>query len=179
MQSRSFTQIILTVSIVLGLLDLSAKEDSYFAEVYAQVNNNIEQGLFEDNLNILEAPASRTLFEALNCYEKGRLYHKVGVSAYMIDKEDIAIRFFRDSVLAIWKDCLEVPQTEKANTTYNLGISFQYTNNFEAAKKYLDEALWVFENAADYPPLSLAKKYHGTASFYLDLNDPFRTETVL
>ena len=157
-------------------LSLTASDNPYFAKVYAAIQKNIEEGYYEQNLADIEEWVQENEFKALNCYQKGQIFHKVGVSCYLLDMEEEAIRYFRDSVLTYWQNCGEVPATERATTIYNIGICFQYLGDTQQAKKNLDKALFIFENDPDYPPYDLAKKFQGIGNFYLDNYDSFRAE---
>ena len=171
-----YQKLVLLLLVICFALDSEAKADSFYVQAFDSINHNISEGVYEENLHFIEKLTEDPQFQSLSCYEKGKIFHRVGVSAYMIDQEETAIRFFRDSVLSIWQQCPAVPPTEKANTIYNLGVSYQYLNEFEEAKRHLVDALWIFENDPDYPPLELAKKYQGTANFYLEQHNSFRAE---
>ncbi len=150
--------------------------NDYFQKLYKTINQNIKQGLYEDNLELVEELIKQPAYQELDCYHKGKILHKIGVSYYLLNRESEAITYYKDKVLHLWGDCPQVPPSEKANTIYNIGISYQYLNNFKSAKLYIDKALHIFENDTLYPDYKLAKKYHGIGRFYHDLNDAFRAE---
>jgi len=93
-----------------------------------------------------------------------------------VNQEQKAIEYYKDSVLTKWENCPGVPLIEKANTTYNIGLSYQYLGEYDLAKTYLDDALTTYENIPNYSPLELAKKYHSISTFYLDSHDFSRAE---
>ena len=167
---------LLIVSIVSLSPFLSASDSLYFARIYDEINQNISEGNFEQNFENIERLVQEEEFRGLGCYEKGKVFHKIGLSYYLVDQEDEAIRLFKDSVLTIWENCLDVPRVEKAKTTFNIGICYRYLREPERAKEYLDEALTIFENDPDYPPYELARKFQGLGDFYRDYHDSFRTE---
>ncbi|MCB9294970.1 MAG: CHAT domain-containing protein [Lewinellaceae bacterium] len=152
----------------------AAAEDPYFSQLFAGISGYLEEGEYEKVLEALPRFSAEKEFKALTCYQKGRILHKIGVAYYLLDREQDAIRCFRDSVLAVWRNCPEVPAAERANTIYNIGICYQYLGDFQQAKRHLDEALLIFENAPDYAPFDLARKYQGIANFYRDNFDSFR-----
>lgn len=152
----------------------SVSNDGFFREQYQKINHNIEHELYEENLILIERLVKQAAYQELNCYHKGKILHKIGVSYYLLNRESEAIDYYKDALLNVWKDCPLVPASEKANTIYNIGISYKYLNDLESAKPYIDKALYIFENDAQYPRLDLAKKYHGIGEFYYNLNDAFR-----
>lgn len=166
----------LPLSLLFFSLGVFASDKPYFSRLLAEINHNIEEDNLEENLSIIPRFVQDEDFKKLNCYQKGKIFHRIGVTYYLLDRESEAIACFQDSVLAVWQNCTDVPETEKATTIYNIGICYQYLGEIEQAKQYLDQALFIFENAPDYPPFELAKKFHGIANFYLDINDSFRAE---
>ena len=155
-------------------LYLTAEDGPYFRQLYDRIGGYLEEGEYEKALEALPRFSREKEFKALSCYQKGRVLHKIGVAYYLLDREEDAIRCFQDSVLAIWRNCPEVPAVDRANTIYNIGICYQYLGDFQQAKRHLDEALLIFENAPDYAPFDLARKYEGIANFYRDNFDFFR-----
>ncbi|GAA4278631.1 CHAT domain-containing protein [Aquimarina mytili] len=151
-------------------------DDDYFRKHYEIINQNIVEGRYQDNLELIEELIKQHEYQELDCYYKGKILHKIGVSYYQLNQELKAIQHFKDQVLSIWGSCPQVPPAEKANTIYNIGISYQYLNKMESAKLYLDKALYIFENDPQYPHSKLARKYHGIGKFYKNLNDIFRAE---
>lgn len=161
---------------LVSILGGNGPGDDFFQEQYQKINRNIEEGLYEENLELIEKLVQQQAYQELDCYRKGKILHKIGVSYYLLNRESEAIAYYKDTVLNVWKDCPEVPPSEKANTVYNIGISYQYLNDLEAAKGYIDKALYIFENDTLYSPLDLADKYHGIGKFYKNKNDAFRAE---
>ncbi|MEL7120876.1 MAG: tetratricopeptide repeat protein [Bacteroidota bacterium] len=148
----------------------------YYDSLLAQINNNLETEAYEENLLLKEKLLTSEAFLKLPCHLKGKIFHKIGISYYWLNREDEAIDCFENLALKSWKDCDGVPESERANTIYNIGISYQYLGNNVQAKKYLDEAIYIFENDPDYPPLRLGNYYNGIANFYLENLDAFRAE---
>ncbi|MBQ4819294.1 CHAT domain-containing protein [Aquimarina sp. MMG016] len=159
---------------------ISAKNQTpnttYFEKHYQKINQNIKEEKIEDNFKLIEKLIKQKEYQDLDCYYKGKILHKIGVSYYLLNRESEAIAYFKDKVLHVWKDCSIVPPSERANTIYNIGVSYQYLNELESAKEYIDQALYIFENDPQYPRLKLARKYHGVGKFYQSLNDTFRSE---
>ncbi|WP_233565279.1 CHAT domain-containing protein [Aquimarina sp. AD10] len=152
----------------------SDTDEIFFHKHYELINQNISKGKYEANLILIDQLIKQNEYKDLDCYYQGKILHKVGVSYYKLNKESEAISYFKNKVLSVWKDCSQVPPSEKANTIYNIGISYQFSNNLEAAKLYIDKALYIFENDPQYPTLKLASKYHGIGRFYQSVNDSFR-----
>lgn len=161
--------------LVFFLITISARANDYFTQLYDQINTNIQNGDFEANLLLADQLQANDHFNALDCHLKGKVYHKIGVSLYLAYEEKKAVTYF-EKVLAQWNNCPGVPETEKGNTKYNLGISHQYLGNFTDAKHYLDEALTIFEKDKEYPPYELGLKYHGIGLFYESIDDLFRAQ---
>ena len=166
--------VILTLLLLVLNQNLTAADDAYFEQLFAAISEYLEEEEYEKALEALPRFSREKEFKALSCYQKGRILHKIGVAYYLLDREEDAIRCFQDSVLAVWRNCPEVPAAERANTIYNIGICYQYLGDFQEAKRHLDDALVIFENAPDYPPFDLARKYQGIANFYNDNFDFFR-----
>lgn len=141
-----------------------------------EINQNIEKENYEENVQAAANWLGLPSFQSLNCLERGRIYNRLGVSYYLLNREQEAIQLFKKAVGEAWDNCSSVDQVEQANTIYNIGVSYQYSNDFVNAKKYLDESLSIFEKAPDYPPAELADKYHGLGNFYHDNYDLFRAE---
>ncbi len=150
--------------------------NDFFEEYYQIINQNINQGHYENNLVLIKKIQELPAYQNLDCYHQGKINHKIGVSYYLLNRENEAITHFKNEVLKTWQNCQQVPQTEKANTIYNIGVSYQYINNLESAKLYIDKALYIFENDPKYPRSQLALKYHGIGKFYKNINDAFRAE---
>ncbi len=151
-------------------------DTTYFNKQYKQINQNIKEGNYEKNIVLINLIKVQPEFTALDCYYKGKIFHKIGVSYYKRNNEKEAIHYYKNKTLNIWKNCEQVPPSEKANTIYNIGIAYQYLNDIETAKLYIDEALYIFENDTLYPSYKLARKYHGVGKFYKNKNDVFRSE---
>lgn len=150
-----------------------AQQDSYFECLYSVINNNIEEERYEDNFKLIADAEDKDTFAAISCYEKGRVYHKIGVTYYLTYQEPDAITYY-NKALHNWENCLDVPLVEKANTTYNLGICYQFLEQNDLAKEHLDAALTAFESDTDYPQEKLGYKYDGIGFFYEKNNDFFR-----
>ena len=164
------------ISFFLCCTLLSAQDNAYFNQLYTSINNNIENGQWENNFDLIKEVTTQEAFRKLDCYLKGKIFHKIGVSYYLDNQEDEAIRYFTDFALSTWSNCPQVPAEERANTIFNIGISYQYLNQPEKAKKHLNQALVIFENTADYPLEALAEKYHGVGNYYQEIYDFFRAK---
>ncbi|MEM7380863.1 MAG: CHAT domain-containing tetratricopeptide repeat protein [Bacteroidota bacterium] len=163
----------------LFFTSFTASGNDYFENLYQQLNANIEVENFEANFRLIEEWEKDSQFKQLDCYAKGKIYHKIGLSHYLAYQEKKAVHYSKEKVLPLWESCKAVPSTEKANTVYNLGICYQYLGNNEEAKVYLDQALDIFEKAPEFPPYQLALKYHGIALFYEENSDYFRSQLYL
>ena len=172
---RIFAIFMLLFSVV-PLIGADSTDVAYADHLFTRINANIEAGTYENNLAAYPIFSKETSFQKLPCQEKAKIFHRIGVSFYLSDREAEAITCFRDSALTYWTNCAEAIETDKANTIFNIGICYQYLGMEEQAKKYLDEALLIFEHADDYPPLKLAEKYFGVAAFYKDQYNFFRAE---
>lgn len=138
------------------------------------INTNIYEDDLEQNLDLFTSAWPGLHDSGDHCLLKGRILHKIGVTFYLLNRENEAIHFFRDSVLTQWNHCDSVPLSEVANTTYNTGISFQYLNEIDSARHYLDRALTLFERDTTLEGYDLALKYQGLGNFYSDIYDRYR-----
>jgi len=159
----------------LILFSVCSWGSDFFDQAYKELNANIETGNYSANFAWLSQVEESYEFESLGCYNKGRLYHKIGVTYYLDYQERNAVTFY-NKVLQLWEHCGQVSQKEKANTLYNLGISHQYLGNTEDAKTHLDRSLSIFETVADYSKYELGLKYHGIGLFYESISDLFRAQ---
>ena len=150
------------------------KDASFFDQYYQEINQNIGQGTYQKNIELIDRIIKQQEFTELGCYQKGKIFHKIGVTYYLLNRESEALTYYKDKALESWKDCQEVPLSEKANTIYNIGVSYQYLNDSKSAKPYFDESLNIFENDTLYSRYKLARKYHGVGRFYQSLNDAYR-----
>ena len=151
-----------------------ANDSLYFQKIYTQINENIEQGFYSANFPLLKEISATPAFRQLPCHLKGKIYHRIGVSYYLVNREQQAVELFKDSALFSWQNCPEITAIERANTQYTIGISYQYLNQPLLAQKYLNEALLVFETDSSYHPFDLAEVYQGLGNFYRDNHDSFR-----
>ncbi|PRX54949.1 CHAT domain-containing protein [Flagellimonas meridianipacifica] len=167
---------LLLLSIALLTLSWTPNTNDFFSLYYQIINDNIKNERYEANIDLIQELKAKSGYQELDCYHKGKLLHKIGVSHYMLLQDDEAVTFYEEVAFNVWKDCPEVPISEMANTLYNLGVSYQYLNNWEPAKKYIDQSLQIIESLRDYPLLDLADKYYGIGNFYSLLNDYFRSQ---
>ncbi|MEM9361460.1 MAG: CHAT domain-containing tetratricopeptide repeat protein [Bacteroidota bacterium] len=167
---------LLFLSIALLTLSWTPHTDDFFSTYYQIINENIENERYNSNIALIQELRAKPAYQALDCYHKGKLLHKIGVSYYLLNQEQQAITYYKDIINNHWDNCPNVPASEKANTIYNIGISYQYLNDLESARYYVDEALYVFENDLEYSKLDLADKYYGMGYLYKELNDAFRSE---
>ncbi len=151
-------------------------DNDFFEHYYQIINQNIEEELYDANITLIKELKQKKAYQELDCYRKGKLLHKIGVSHYGLLQDEEAIEYYQEVVLDVWKDCAEVPPSERANTIYNMGVSYQYLDQMDLAKEYIDQSLYFFENDPEYSRLDLAEIYHGIGNFYHDLNDAFRAE---
>ncbi len=171
-----FTKTVIFLLFTFYTTLINGQNDDFFEHHYNQINQNIQQGFYKKNILLIKELEKLTEYQNLDCYYQGKILHKMGVSYYLLNQEANAITYFEEKLLPLWEDCPQVPPTEKANTIYNTGVCYQYINKFPPAKKYLDQALYIFENDSLYPSHKLAKKYHGIGRFYQGINDGFRAE---
>lgn len=166
----------LLCTILLTISWTNNTNEDFFLQYYQIINSNIQQERYEANLELIEKLVQQPAYQELDCYRKGKLLHKIGVSYYNLLRDSEAIAYYRNVVFNVWENCPQVPPSERANTIYNMGMSYHYINDWESAKLYIDEALYIIENDANYSRLDLADKYYGVGNFYHKLNDAFRSE---
>ena len=149
--------------------------NDFFERVYSEINTNIENEAFEDNFRLIKTLEKEGDFLKLDCYSKGKIYHKIGVSYYLMYRESDAIEYYESATL-LWGDCAAVSKNEVGNTYYNLGVCHRYLGNTEKAKNLFDRSLSIFENSNDYSAYELGLKYHGIGQFYESIRDRFRAQ---
>lgn len=168
---------LISISLLLSVYTDSTIFSQSFDDILGHVTDRLTIEDAESNITYIDSLSSTQTFNELSCYQKGKLFHYHGVSYYLLNEELNAINSFENKTLQFWNDCSNVSPTEKANTIYNIGISYQYTDQPYKAKKYIDQALLVFEKDTSYSPLKLAKKYYGSADYYSEFLDILRAES--
>ncbi len=145
-------------------------------DIIDEMRLNINNNFLQRNIALLDSLNGNGVLQSLSCLYRGRVYHQLGVSLYLLDREEEAIEIFRDSVLWTWENC-EVPLSEKANTIYNIGISYQYTDEPLRGKAYIDKALLIFEKDTSYTAEDLVLKYQGAGNYFADMHEIVRAES--
>lgn len=147
-----------------------------YEDVLDKIKHYISEGSLEKNIAFIDSLSNTNLFNSFDCYQKGKIFHYSGVSFYLLNQESEAIQIFKNKALSYWENCNVVPLFERANTTYNIGVSYQYTNTPSQGKAYIDESLLYFSSDTSYDELKLANKFIGAGNFYLDLYDVTKSE---
>lgn len=168
--------VLLFYTVLLTISWTDNTNEDFFLRYYQIINYNIQQERYEANLELIGKLVQQPAYQELDCYRKGKILHKIGVSYYSLLRDSEAIAYYRNVIFDVWENCPRVPPSERANTIYNMGMSYHYINDWESAKSYIDEALYIIENDVKYPRLDLADKYYGVGNFYHKLNDAFRSE---
>ncbi len=139
--------------------------------ILAEVNSNLSNARFSANVNYIDSLAKTPGFKAMDCHQKGTIYHKLGVSHYQLNHFLAAKSVFRDSVLSVWDRCAGVSPGEQGKTLFNIGIVNQYLNQYNEGKLYLDQALVKLESDTDISITRYVRYYRDIAAFYFTFND--------
>ena len=171
----------ISVLVVLAVhiypLRLSSQTTNGYEQIIDLIYERLDNDLAERNIGYIDTLSTSPVFENLNCFEQGKIYHLLGVSHYTLDDEQNAIDVFQNLALTTWEDCEDVPESERANTIFNIGVSYQYTDEPHLAKPYIDKALNIFEKDLDYDRLYLAQNYLGAGNYYVDIHDIRKAES--
>ena len=128
-----------------------------------------------DNLeSILVIPDQKnfaSIVSSCPCYQRGRISHLIGTANYFLNQEQEAIIHFKNAVFKYWKECKEVSLDEIANSIYNIGVSYQYTEQLLKGKSYIDSAFLIIEDLDSFPKGDLAYKYQGAGSYFNTIGD--------
>ncbi len=138
-----------------------------------------ESGNFDDFQVLIKEKNFLQELSTYSCVDKGRISHFIGKTFYVNNLEHDAIQYFKKAVYDDWKKCSEIPKSEIYNSLYNIGISYQYTDDILLGKSYIDSALILIAKLPDYPNDQLAMKYQGAGAYYSDVRDFIRSETYL
>lgn len=155
---------------------LSAQDDITFDHIVDLIYDRLDNHNEHLNLDYIDSLTTTSFYNSLNCFQKGKIYHLLGVTHYVLNQEKEAISAFEEFALAKWEDCDDVPDTEKANTIFNIGIAYQYTDEPHHSKSYIERALSIFEKDPDYNPLFLAQNYLGAGNYYIEIHDIEKAE---
>lgn len=155
------------------LLFLFYSQPNEKISILSKLKDNIRNEKLEANLILFE----HAKLDRFDCVEKGRIYHQMGLTYYNLAEEEKGIEFFKKAI-GVWQKCNGIPQEEVANTIYNIGVSYQYTQNIYLGKHYIDTALYLYERIDTFPIEKIITKYEGAASFYADLKDFSRAELL-
>lgn len=154
--------------IILFCSNIKAQNSALYTSVKDTLSRNIDENP-QMNIAYVAKLLDSQKWQLLNCYEKGKIWHFSGVSLYFLDREKEAIEDF-NRALDIWGRCQDIPIEEIANTTYNIAIAYQYTEDIIKAKSFLNRAL-TFLESTEYDTWDLGLKYEGAGSYFFDVGD--------
>ena len=123
------------------------------------------------NIEFIDQIVGNPEFQKLSCFEKGKIFHYLGVSYYFLDREEEAISVFLNRSLRAWRSCPEASLEERANTVYNIGIAYQYTEKYLSAKSYLDRSFKMLDGHSFSKRPEMIDRYIGAANYYFDVGD--------
>jgi|GEM_PF-1433947 len=165
--------------ILFCLQETASLQDLSSDIILSKINENLAQGHFIENTVYLDSIVSLPYFKKINCHNKGTIYHKIGVSYYLLDEFVTAKSFFQDSVLVVWSQCDDVTAGEKGKTQFNIGIASQYLNQYNDGRRYLDKALINIEADTQISASRYVRYYTDIANFYAAFNDYVIAELYL
>lgn len=140
----------------------------------AELLQKIEQNINSDepqNNDVFIAQYKAKKMEALDCAVKGRILHQLGLGLYYQNREKEAIALFEDAIHKVWVGCAEIGNTERANTSFNIGVCYQYTSEAISGRKYIEQAMATFTADKNYPKADLCYKYQGAGNFFSTVKD--------
>lgn len=154
--------------------------DSVFIQIERTFLKQLERSEGKKNLEFAESKQNfESMLAQFDCYQRGRIYHLLGLSSYEMNDETMAIHFFKKAALDSWKNCAKVSKAEIANTIYNIGISYQYSEEIQRGQFYLDTSIYLVEQIDGYPKQELARKYEGAGYYFIESNDYYRAKKYL
>lgn len=140
-----------------------------------QITENLSAGSPEKN-EIFISLYNEGKFDDFSCLEKGKILHQLGLGLYYQNREKEAIVLFNDAIHKAWQNCRGVSGLEYANTAFNIGVCYQYTEEANKGKPYIEQAMKVFVSDKNYQRTDLCYKYQGAANFFSTLKDFTKAE---
>jgi hypothetical protein len=144
---------------------------------------NIEKLILLENYpaiyQMVESEKFNKELSTFSCLDKGKISHLIGKAYYNGNQDENAIKYFKKAVFEDWKNCPAVEKKEIANSIFNIGVCYQYTDQIILGKYFIDSAMVLIEKISNYPKTDLAFKYQGAGSYFSELRDFTRAETYL
>jgi len=142
-----------------------------YESLISYFEKNLEEKNYNENLDRFKSLPFEDMYAQFSCYQKGKIFHKIGKTYYQLLDDVNAVRMYKDSLLKEWKFCESQTQQEEAQIYYNISMSLQYLNKIDEAIAYLNPALEIFEKIEDYDKTNLGKKYSGAGVLAKNAND--------
>lgn len=144
-------------------------------DALSQIINNLSEGSPEKN-DVFITQYKAGQYDQFSCLDRGKILHQLGLGLYYQNREKEAILLFEEALHKAWQNCSEVSALEYANTSFNIGVCYQYTEEANKGKPYIEQAMRVFVTDKNYPRADLCYKYQGAANFFSTLKDFTKAE---
>lgn len=122
-------------------------------------------------ITVLQKLSQHPEFETVSCKLKGDLFFTIGANYYYDEQEEMALRYWRDTALVIYQECLGPGDYLTAKTIFNIGSALKYLERRVEALSYLKRGTKLFEAIPDLAVDDLAYRYLETGKLYCQLED--------
>lgn len=140
-----------------------------------QISKNVAQDKPEANDTFILS-YRKGKYNHLQCDVKGKILHQLGLGLYYQNREKEAITIFKDAVEKEWKNCNAIGPTEKANTLFNIGVCYQYTEEATKGKSYIENAMRILVADKTYAREALCTQYQAAGNYYSTIKDFTKAE---
>lgn len=167
-----YSKILVILSILfLSTFKSNAQETSKpFEEFVDEYNNLLHNNKGQEVLNLLTKIRSKK-FDKFSCYEKGYFYSRFAKLAFQYEDDKSAVKYWRDSCLVIWKNCLTINKEQLASTHYSIANSLTYLNRTKEAGVAYNTFVNLYDKLENYDPDKYCSKLLSIAEFYFIQND--------
>ena len=153
--------------------------DSLFLEKVKQADSLLITENPEAAIMLLKKYRHLPSFSSSSCSTKGRFYHEIGRYHYQLYKDQEALKYFRDSTLAIRLSCLGPKHQETGKTYFAIAATYRALGKRKKQSEYLSKSLEIFENLPEKDMEDLAYKYLTAGILYDELGDFEQAENYL
>jgi len=156
--------LLLQSNFIVGQIDI------LITQAIQKANDLSEKGDDSKALELTKTFADKTPLDNASCNNKGNLFNRMGVYAYMIDNYKEAISYW-EKALVIRENCKETQITDLATTHGNLVAIYEQLEHEKKRIFHLKESIALLEQIQSIDTLELAYRYVQMGSYYTSKGD--------